>query len=122
VTPAPESLGQVKFGLIPQTLFRMNQALISDHDDVVVNRFSQAHVEHQVPMQMAMSADNGPTPLEMSGVCYIFRNSTCFEIRRNLFFFLKEFIHLLFFQDSERHHHSDGTVDNGKSLELIHRY
>ncbi len=48
----------------------MNDALIADRSGVegptMNNRFSH-HPEVQVPVQMAMSVDNGPTPLEVSG-------------------------------------------------------
>ena len=79
----------------------MNQALISDREQDVVNRFSQPYAE-QVPVQMAMSADNGPTPLEMSGST-VSQVSTC-----------KYFMIFLVAKASERRHHSDGTADSGK--------
>ena len=49
----------------------MNEALIADRSGVeaattINNRFAH-HADVQVPVQMAMSVDHGPTPLEVSG-------------------------------------------------------
>jgi hypothetical protein len=50
--------------------YSMNEALIADRSGVeattMSNRFAH-HAEVQVPVQMAMAVDNGPTPLEVSG-------------------------------------------------------
>ncbi len=50
---------------------QMNASLIADPSGVAEgptmnNKFAH-HPEVQVPVQMAMSVDNGPTPLEVSG-------------------------------------------------------